>query len=352
MTMKKIITLVLLAILASPLAHAQYESDTESIDSILEALYASISGDAGEERDWDRFRNLFIEGAKLTPTFQNQQGQVGFIQWSPDEYIERAGASLERDGFHEDEIHREVDTYRYITQVFSTYQSKRTKDGEVFARGINSIQLFNDGNRWWVVSIFWSSENEEYPVPSEYLEGEWTSLFDGESLDGWVASENEGTFTIENGIIKVQGDRSHLFYNGSVGNANFTDFEFKAKVMTENNSNSGIYFHTKFQESGWPIHGYEAQVNNSYNVDPRRSGSLYGVDDNEEITFPDEEWMDYYIKVEGKHIVIKINGDIISEFTEGDDVEGFRRLSSGTIALQGHDPKSTVYYKDIYIREL
>ncbi|MBO6522265.1 MAG: hypothetical protein JJ971_00425 [Balneolaceae bacterium] len=167
--MKQLFFVFLFGMLVTPFAHAQYESDTESIDSIIEALYASISGDAGVERDWDRFRNLFIEGAKLTPTFQNQAGEIGFIQWSPDEYIERAGASLERDGFHEDEIHREVDTYRYVTQVFSTYQSKRTKDGEVFARGINSIQLFNDGNRWWVVSVFWSSENEEYPIPETYL---------------------------------------------------------------------------------------------------------------------------------------------------------------------------------------
>lgn len=168
--MKNITALCLGILLSTTATFAQYESDVESIDSIIAALYASISGDAGVERDWDRFRNLFIEGAKLTPTFQNQQGQVGFIQWSPDEYIERAGASLERDGFHEDEISREVDTYRYITHVFSTYQSKRTKDGEVFARGINSIQLFNDGNRWWVVSVYWSSENAEYPIPKEYLD--------------------------------------------------------------------------------------------------------------------------------------------------------------------------------------
>ncbi len=167
--MKKLAVIFLFSLLITTNTFAQYEEDVESIDSIIEALYASISGDAGEQRDWDRFRNLFIEGARLTPTFQNQAGEIGYIRWSPDEYIERAGASLERDGFHENEISREVDEYRYITQVFSTYQSKRTKDGEVFARGINSIQLFNDGNRWWVVSIFWSSENEEYPIPQEYL---------------------------------------------------------------------------------------------------------------------------------------------------------------------------------------
>lgn len=148
---------------------AQYEEDVKSIDSIIKALYASISGDAGVERDWDRFKNLFMEGALLTPTFQNQEGKVTFIQWTPEEYVETAGVSLIRDGFHEDEISREVDTFRYITQVFSTYQSKRTKDGEVFARGINSIQLFNDGSRWWVVSVFWSAENDDFPIPKKYI---------------------------------------------------------------------------------------------------------------------------------------------------------------------------------------
>jgi len=167
--MKNLLFVLVFSLCTSANASAQYEEDVQSIDSIIEALYASISGDAGVERDWDRFKNLFIEGAQLTPTFQNQEGKISFIQWSPEEYIETAGVSLIRDGFYEDEISREVDTYRYITQVFSTYQSKRTKDGEVFARGINSIQLLNDGNRWWVVSVFWSSENEEYPIPSEYL---------------------------------------------------------------------------------------------------------------------------------------------------------------------------------------
>lgn len=167
--MKKITLLLLFSILCISNSFAQYENDVQSVDSVIEALYASISGDAGEERDWDRFRNLFIEGARLIPTFQNQEGKIGHIQWSPDEYIERAGASLVRDGFHEDEISREIDTFRYVTQVFSTYQSKRTKDGEVFARGINSIQLFNDGNRWWIVSIFWSSESDGFPIPDKYL---------------------------------------------------------------------------------------------------------------------------------------------------------------------------------------
>ncbi|MEQ9309196.1 MAG: hypothetical protein RLN90_07045 [Balneolaceae bacterium] len=167
--MKRSALLLVFTIFFMSNSFAQYEEDVKSIDSIIKALYASISGDAGVERDWDRFKNLFMQGALLTPTFQNQEGKVSFIQWTPEEYVETAGASLVRDGFHEDEISREVDTFRYITQVFSTYQSKRTKDGEVFARGINSIQLFNDGSRWWVVSVFWSAENDDFPIPKKYI---------------------------------------------------------------------------------------------------------------------------------------------------------------------------------------
>lgn len=167
--MKSILLIFPLFFLTYTQAFAQYESDVESVDSIIKALYASISGDAGVERDWDRMRNLFIEEGKLTPTFQNQQGKVGYVQWGIEEYIERVNQSFLENGFHEDEIGRRVETYRYVTHVFSTYQSKRTVDGDIIARGINSIQLFNDGERWWIVSVFWSSENDEFPIPDEYL---------------------------------------------------------------------------------------------------------------------------------------------------------------------------------------
>lgn len=344
--------LLVLSLLISGEVYAQYESDTETIQSTIDALYEVISGDAGVERDWDRFKNLFAPDGRLIPTFTNQEGKIQYLSWSPAEYAERAGASLERDGFFESEIGQEVEQFGNIAQVFSTYDSRRTEEGEVFMRGINSIQLFNDGNRWWIVTVFWSSENPVHPIPPRYLNGEWVSLFDGETLDGWSASENEGTFSVENGIIKVYGDRSHLFYTGKVGNANFTDFEFRAKVMTENNSNSGIYFHTKYQDEGWPMHGYEVQVNNSYDVDPRRTGSLYGISDNTEITFADGEWMDYYIKVEGNHIFVQINGEVLVDYTQPEGVTDHRRISSGTFALQGHDPESTVYYKDLFVREL
>ncbi len=169
--MKTLISLVLFLIATTFQVQAQYQSDTESIQSTIDVLYAVISGEAGEARDWDRFRNLFTPDAKLIPTFTNREGNIGYVSWSPDEYIERAGAGLERDGFFESEIGQEVEQFGNIAHVFSTYNSRRTAEGEVFMRGINSIQLFYDGNRWWVMSVFWSSENPDHPIPEKYIDG-------------------------------------------------------------------------------------------------------------------------------------------------------------------------------------
>ncbi|MCX7887950.1 MAG: DUF1080 domain-containing protein [Verrucomicrobiae bacterium] len=188
--------------------------------------------------------------------------------------------------------------------------------------------------------------------------GGWISLFDGKTLSGWKSNEETpGCFTVENGILKVSGGRSHLFYVGPDGKAKFKNFEFKAKVMTTPGSNSGIYFHTEFQEKGWPAKGYECQVNTSHK-DPRKTGSLYAIKDVLNVApTPDNEWFDYYIKVEGKKITVKINGKTTAEFTEPDNWEPpakmpGRRLSEGTFCLQAHDPKSTVFYKEIFVRPL
>ena len=107
---------------------------------------------------------------------------------------------------------------------------------------------------------------------------EWVPLFNGKNLNGWKVGENASTFTVEDGMIKVAGEVAHLFYVGEVNEHNFTNFEFKASVLTKPGANSGIYFHTKYQESGWPDHGYEVQVNNSQS-DWKRTGSLYGIVD-------------------------------------------------------------------------
>ncbi len=190
----------------------------------------------------------------------------------------------------------------------------------------------------------------------ERPEADWISLFDGETLDGWKASENPETFSVEDGKIVVHGPRAHLFYVGPVENHDFDNFEFKAQVMTTPGSNSGMYVHTQYQEEGWPSQGYEIQVNNSH-TDWRRTGSLYGIDDVKEQLVPDNEWYTEHIIVDGKHIVVKINDKTVVDYTEPDDLkrdegsEG-RKLSHGTVALQGHDPDSKVYYKDVMIKPL
>ena len=187
-------------------------------------------------------------------------------------------------------------------------------------------------------------------------DGEWISLFNGKNLDGWRASEHPGTFSVADGKIVVHGPRAHLFYVGSVENHSFDNFEFKAQVMTTPGSNSGMYVHTQYQEEGWPSHGYEVQVNNSH-TDWRRTGSLYGIDDVKEQVVPDNEWYTEHIIVNGNRITVKINGQTVVDYTEPDGMkreEGSenRRLSQGTVALQGHDPESKVYYKDIMVKPL
>ena len=183
----------------------------------------------------------------------------------------------------------------------------------------------------------------------------WISLFDGKTLNGWKASENKDTFSVRDGMIVVDGPRSHLFYVGPVNNADFKNFEIKAEVMTKPGANSGIYFHTEYQETGWPSKGYEVQVNNSHS-DWRKSGSLWDIKDVREGP-KDNEWFTEHIIVSGKHVVIKVNGKTTVDWTEPEDWKPprgtpGRKISSGTFAIQGHDPKSVIYYKNIMVKPL
>jgi hypothetical protein len=184
----------------------------------------------------------------------------------------------------------------------------------------------------------------------------WVTIFDGKSLDGWKASENPATFSVKDGQLVVDGPRAHLYYVGPVGNHNFTNFEWKADVMTTPGSNSGMYFHTEYQESGWPAKGYEVQVNNSH-TDWRRTGGLYAIVDVKEPPAKDNEWFTQHITVQGKQVTIRVNGKVTAEYTEPTGVErpadmAGRKLGSGTVAIQGHDPKSKVFYKNIQIKLL
>jgi hypothetical protein len=191
------------------------------------------------------------------------------------------------------------------------------------------------------------------------MAGEWKVLFDGSSLVGWKASEKPGCFSIvEDGILKVDGGRSHLFWMGTDSiPAEFTDFELSMEVKTTPGANSGVFFHTEYQETGWPSKGYEAQVNTTHK-DKRKTASIYAVKDvMNDAPSKDGEWFDYVIRVKGRTITVMVDGKVVNEFTEPkdyqpEDAKRFRKLSSGTFAIQGHDPKSITYYRDIKVRAL
>jgi hypothetical protein len=181
------------------------------------------------------------------------------------------------------------------------------------------------------------------------------SLFDGKTFNGWkMANENQKSWSIQDGAIVARGEKSHLYYAGD--GKPFVNFELKVDVMTEPGSNGGIYFHTQYQETDWPKAGYEVQVNNTYNKDPRKTGSLYAVQDVKEQIVKDNEWYTYHIIVKGKHITIKVNDKVTVDWDEPADLKPgsapARVLDKGTFALQAHDPNSTVRYKNIRVKRL
>ncbi len=145
-------------------------ADVASIDAIIAALYDVISGPAGKKRDWDRMRSLFAPGARLIPTGPRPTGGYGARVGAVEDYITRSAPYLESQGFFETEIARKTDTFGNIAHVFSTYDSRhKAEDPKPFARGINSIQLLNDGKRWWILTVFWQGEDEKNPLPEKYL---------------------------------------------------------------------------------------------------------------------------------------------------------------------------------------
>ena len=151
-------------------APAPRAEDVASEDAIIAALYGAISGPAGQKRDWVRFRSLFIPDARLiVARARRPDGPVAPVVMTVEQYITRSSAALEN-GFFEREISRVSETFGGVTHRFSTYESRaRAEDPKPFARGINSIQLLNDGHRWWVVTVFWDSERPDNPIPAKYL---------------------------------------------------------------------------------------------------------------------------------------------------------------------------------------
>ena len=155
---------------APPAIPAANAADVASVDSIIGAVYDVISGPAGKKRDWERMRSLFLPGARLIPTGPRQGGGYGSRVLTVDEYIERGSAFLEKEGFFEKEVARVSEQFGQIVHAFSTYESRHTaEDAKAFQRGINSMQLMNDGKRWWIVTIFWQGEDEKTPLPEKYL---------------------------------------------------------------------------------------------------------------------------------------------------------------------------------------
>lgn len=194
---------------------------------------------------------------------------------------------------------------------------------------------------------------QEQAATKESEEG-FKTLFDGKTLDGWKINESPKSWKIEDGCIVANGPRSHLFYVGE--GQPFKDFHLKVDVKTTPGSNSGIYFHTKFQEEGWPRFGHELQVNISQS-DPKKSSGLYSVEDVYEAPAKDNEWYTQELIVKGRHIITKVNGKTIVDYTEPENKEPAsadfeRRLGEGTFALQAHDPNSKVYFRNIRVKTL
>jgi hypothetical protein len=186
----------------------------------------------------------------------------------------------------------------------------------------------------------------------------WYTIFNGKNLAGWKTSDdNPGTFQVVNGEIVVHGPVCHLYYDGPVSDHNFVNFQWKADILTKPGSNSGMYFHTKWQPDGFPHQGLEIQVNNTH-ADPIKTGSIYkAANIMNESPAKDDEWFTQMVIVQGRHIIVAINDKIVNDHVEPAKPEreaGWENnvVGSGTLALQGHDPESEVHYKNIKVRPL
>ncbi|HLK21465.1 MAG TPA: DUF1080 domain-containing protein [Bryobacteraceae bacterium] len=197
-------------------------------------------------------------------------------------------------------------------------------------------------------------------APGAFAQDGWISLFNGKDSTGWKVGGDQNTFQVKDGALVANGKVAHAFYVGPVHNHDFKNFELSVDVMSFPHSNGGVYFHTEYQDSGFPKKGFEVQVNNTHG-DPIKTGSLYHVKDigaaDIEGIVKDNEWFTEDILVKDATVTIKLNGKEVVKWTQPSDWNGGREgpgrvLSHGTIALQGHDPGSTVYYKNIRIKPL
>ncbi|HVN81622.1 MAG TPA: family 16 glycoside hydrolase [Terriglobia bacterium] len=191
---------------------------------------------------------------------------------------------------------------------------------------------------------------------------EWISLFDGRSLQGWKASESAGSFKVIDGQIATDGPRAHLFYIGSGSEPKFKNFEFMVEVMARPGANSGVYFHSQYQQSGWPQKGFEIQINNTHKGEGdyremKKTGSLYGIRNQYKSIVRDNEWFTIYLKVLQKHVWVRINDTLLVDYLEPEkpfqeSEDQGRVLSEGTFALQCHDPGSKAFFRNIRVKPI
>lgn len=197
-------------------------------------------------------------------------------------------------------------------------------------------------------------------VASHASPTEWISLFDGRSLMGWRAGENPGTFRVRNGEIVAHGPRAHLFFVGDANTpADFRNFELEAEALSKPGANSGVFFHTAFQQDGWPDQGYEVQIDNSEPehdgyLERKLTGSLYGVRNIHMQVVRDDEWFGVRISVRSRHVQVRLNDTLVVDYVEPDmpGESRHQRLSHGTFALQGHDAGSEVHFRNLRVRRL
>ncbi len=207
--------------------------------------------------------------------------------------------------------------------------------------------------------VTFARAEEETPknAPQPDADG-WYSLFNGKDLTGWKkTTDNPDTIKVVDGKIVVRGPRCHLFYVGPVNDAKFENFEWKCEILTKPNANSGMYFHAKYQAEGWPKTGVEVQINNTHG-DPRKTGSIYQMRDiMNDSPAKDNEWFTQHVIVKDRHIVVKINDKVVNEYDwpknekRASGWEG-NVLSSGTFALQGHDPGSEIHFRKVLVKPL
>ena len=200
-------------------------------------------------------------------------------------------------------------------------------------------------------------------LPWAFAADDWVELFNGHSLEGWTPSEHKDAWKVSEGALVADGGRSHLFYTGPVHGANFKNFELEVDCLARPDCNSGVYFHTQYQETNFPFKGFEVQINNTFSGEGsyrerKKTGSLYGLRNVYRQFIPDDQWFKMRVAVRGKNVQIRLNDLLVVDYTEPappvipDGPETGRFLDRGTFALQCHNNGSVARFRSVRVRPL